>query len=98
VLIAKLIKDFPSWVKVEVLLLCAQDLASGPYPISLLLILILSFHLNKVSQEVYLLQVLLLSVAFCILPMYDACPTYFVLDLFTLSIFQEVKTVKVLYI
>lgn len=95
---AQLIKDFPSWVKVEVLLLCAQDLAFGPYPSSLLLIFILSFHLNKVSQEVYLLQVLQLSVAFCISPKYDACPTYFVIDLFTLSIFQEVKTVKVLYI
>jgi len=36
--IAQLIKDFPSWVKVAVLLHCAQDLTSGPYPISLLLI------------------------------------------------------------
>jgi hypothetical protein len=97
VIVAQLIKGYRSWVKVEVLLLCAQDLASGPYPISLLLFLILSFHLNKISQEVYSLQVLLLSVAFCICPMYAACPTYYVLDVFTPSVFQEVKTLKVLY-
>lgn len=82
----------------EVLLLCAQDLASEPYLISLLLILILSFHLNKFSQEVYLLQILLLSVPFCISPMYDACPSYFVHDLFSLSILQEVKAIEALYI
>jgi hypothetical protein len=85
-------------VKLEVLLLCAQDLASGPYPISLFLIVILSFHLNKVSQEVYSLEALLLIVAFYISLMHAECPHIMSSLIYLLSIFQEVKIVEVRYI